>query len=148
MSIYPWKNLATFEKLNVPYHMASISDEPLNPKAQSHQLNPQTHPRIYQYYTAGGQILFHYNTDGKIELSMDAEGLDLEAIKRAEHGLHIEEASRDRFSVLLQVFDHPEYPLEIPFIFELHDQHQRYCAAAFCEQPEIVLAYLHLQTGQ
>lgn len=114
----------------------------LNPNWISYELDPILHHQLYAYFLSGGEISFRANSDGLLELIILINDIDPELLAKVDLGIAIVEAKNKRFTFELLIYDREDDPLRLPFMFELDDEYQRYCAAALCEQPEILLYFL------
>ncbi|HIW33179.1 MAG TPA: hypothetical protein IAA29_10375 [Candidatus Paenibacillus intestinavium] len=138
-----WIETELFDALNLPQRMVNIDVDPVMNIEDSSIIERLGNFQLYAYFIAGGQLLHQTNRDGELELfCLLDEDIELESIRNSKWGLEVEVAADFRFVFNFLNYDREDDPLQLPFIFELKDEVQRYNAAAFAEQKVIPFHFI------
>jgi hypothetical protein len=139
-----WIRPETLRELEVPERYCNAYAVPLDPTAANVALDP-IRPDLRSYFGSGGELLHQANRNGDLELFVMTD--TPHEWRTANWGIQVAEAANNRLVVELVVYDDPESPLLLPFIFSLADTEARYNAAALCEQPVIPVFVLTNRHG-
>lgn len=140
--MFNWIRKETFENLSVPLKQFFYQFNNLDKDSINERLDLRLHTDIYEFFDLGGEVLFRPNRDGELELQVLINDVDPVTLANSRFGIDNVKIDKNRFEFQFLIFDQEDDPLRLPFIFQLNDDIQRYCAAALCEQKEIPFYFL------
>lgn len=143
-----WVSLETFDKLEIVPDQYFFELETFNTKWRNKMLDYEKHSLLFDFLFNVGECLFRPNAKGEIELLVLIKDIHLLSLLNAKIEVKNVYCNQNLFQFELFLYQRKEELYRYPFVFELHDDIQKYCVAALCEQQEIPLYFLKFENNQ
>ena len=143
-----WVDTQTFTELNLKPNKFFFELQTFDPHWCNQKLDYERHDLLYEYLLDGNRFLYRPNNNGEIELMANISKVNPMILLNADYRVQNINKTEHLFRFSLGIYHRRKLQLLIPFLFDLTNETQRYCAAAICEQKNIYMYLIRFQNSK